>query len=124
MLLARDSAKLFAEFAGGIKEMSHSIRDTFKNFNADEVMSDIETMAVQTSQMQSAMDMVLDKISATSETMNESQSDSADMVSADEIARTINSQFENSAGSIDKDIDAALKSIEQQIRAKEPNVKS
>ena len=38
LIQTRDHAKLFGEFAKGMKPMSLSIRDTFQNFNVEEIM--------------------------------------------------------------------------------------
>jgi len=64
MLQTRDKAKLFQEFAGGMKAMTRSISEAFAGMNTTEIMRDVETAMAQSGQMESAMNLVLDRISA------------------------------------------------------------
>lgn len=112
LLQTRDRAKLFGEFAKGMKAMSHSIRDTFQDFNAEEIMRDLDTTLDRTAQMESAMTMVLDRVSAASET----QTSGEEAVSAEEIEKIINSQTETVSDSLDKEIEAGLKAIDRKLR--------
>ena len=64
MLQTRDKAKLFQEFAGGMKAMTKSISEAFAGMNTSEIMRDVETAMAQSGQMESAMNLVLDRISA------------------------------------------------------------
>jgi hypothetical protein len=64
MLQTRDKAKLFQEFAGGMKAMTKSISEAFAGLNTSEIMRDVETAMAQSGQMESAMNLVLDRISA------------------------------------------------------------
>ena len=115
LIQTRDRAKLFGEFAKGMKAMSLSIRDTFQEFNADEIMRDLDTTLAQTSQMESAMSMVLDRVSAATDI----QTGGADAVSAEDIEKIINGQETATSDSLDKEIEAGLKAIEQKLRSRE-----
>ena len=53
------------EFAGGLKAMASSISDVVKEVNADEMIRDVETSLANNQQMETTMDMVLDRISET-----------------------------------------------------------
>jgi len=64
MLQTRDKARLFQEFAGGMKAMTKSISEAFAGMNTSEIMRDVETAMAQSGQMESAMNLVLDRISA------------------------------------------------------------
>jgi hypothetical protein len=112
LIQTRDRAKLFGEFAKGMKAMSRSIRDTFEDFNAEEVMGDLEKTLAQTSQMENAMSMVLERISAATDV----QTGGEDAVSAEDIEKIIDSQASTTSDSLDKEIEASLKAIEQKLR--------
>jgi len=112
LIQTRDRAKLFGEFAKGMKAMSLSIRDTFQEFNAEEIMRDLDTTLVQTTQMENAMSMVLDRVSA----ISDMQVAGEESVTADDVLKSINERTENASDSIDKEIDACLKAIDQTLR--------
>ena len=118
LIQTRDRAKLFGEFAKGMKAMSLSIRDTFQDFNADEIMGDLEKTLAQTSQMENAMSMVLDRVSAATDV----QTGGEDTVSAEDIEKIINGQEsaasdrQSTSDSLDKEIEASLKAIDQKLR--------
>ncbi len=115
LLQTRDRAKLFGEFAKGMKEMSHSIRDTFNDFNADEILQDLEVTLARTGEMESAMNMVLDRVSSGTEPVGSGEN----TVSEDQIAALISEQVDGKTESLDRDIDESLKSIEKQLRQRE-----
>ncbi len=115
LLQSRDRAKLFGEFAKGMKEMTHSIRDTFKEFDAEDIMKDVERTLAQTSQMENAMSMVLDRVSAASDL---SMTGTVDAISPEEIERILNEQSETSSDAVDKEIETGLKAIESRILSK------
>ena len=112
LIQTRDRAKLFGEFAKGMKAMSHSIRDTFQEFNAEEIMRDLDTTLAQTSQMENAMSMVLDRVSAATDI----QTGGEGAVSEDDILKSLNEQEIAASDSLDRDIEASLKAIEQKLR--------
>lgn len=112
LLQTRDRAKLFGEFARGMKAMSHSIRDTFQEFNTEEILRDLDTALARSSQMENAMSMVLDRVSAATEP----QTGGEDAVSAEEIEKIINTQADAASDSLDKEIETSLKAIEQTLR--------
>ena len=112
LIQTRDRAKLFGEFAKGMKAMSLSIRDTFEDFNVEEVMGDLEKTLAQTSQMENAMSMVLDRVSAATDI----QTGGEGVVSAEDIEKIINGQEATAADSLDKEIEASLKAIDQKLR--------
>ena len=112
LIQTRDRAKLFCEFAKGMKAMSLSIRDTFEEFNTDEIMGDLEKTLAQTSQMENAMSMVLDRVS----TATDIQVADEGAVTAETVLESINEQAENASTSLDKEIDACLKTIDLKLR--------
>ena len=112
LLQTRDRAKLFGEFAKGMKAMSLSIRDTFHDFNAEEVMTDLEKTLAQTEHMENAMSMVLDRVSAATDI----QASGENVVSAEDIEKIINGQEIGESDALDKEIEASLKAIEQKLR--------
>jgi len=112
LIQTRDRAKLFGEFAKGMKAMSLSIRDTFQDFNAEEIMTDLEKTLAQTSHMENAMSMVLDRVSAATDI----QTSGEGAVSAEDIEKIINGQESAVSGSLDKEIESSLKAIEQKLR--------
>lgn len=111
ILQTRDKAQLFKEFAGGMKAMARSIGDVFRDINAEEIMTDVETALAQSEQLETTMDLVLDRISASgfAET-------ATDGVNATDIERIITEQAaaeESTAPKLDAEIDAGLKAIEK-----------
>jgi hypothetical protein len=112
LIQTRDRAKLFGEFAKGMKAMSLSIRDTFQEFNADEIMRDLDMTLAQTSQMENAMTMVLDRVSAATDI----QVAGEDACTAEMVLESINKQETAMSDSLDKEIEASLKAIEQKLR--------
>ena len=114
LIQTRDRAKLFGEFAKGMKAMSLSIRDTFQEFDTEEIMSDLETTLARTSQMESAMSMVLDRVSSATDL----QTGGEDAVSAEDIEKIISGQETAASDSLDKEIEAGLKAIDQKLRNK------
>ncbi len=115
LLQTRDRAKLFGEFAKGMKEMSHSIRDTFNDFSADEILQDLEVTLARTGEMESAMNMVLDRVSSGTEPVGGGEN----MVSEDQIAALVSEQVDGKTESLDRDIDESLRAIEKQLRQRE-----
>ncbi len=116
LLQTRDRAKLFGEFAKGMKAMSHSIRDTFKDFDADSMMRDLDQTLAQSTQMESAMSMVLDRISSATDLEAIGLEDA---ISAEEIERLVAEQIDSDSESVDKEIEAGLREIEKRISTKE-----
>jgi len=112
LIQTRDRAKLFGEFAKGMKAMSQSIRDTFQEFDTDEIIADLEKTLARTSQMESAMSMVLDRVSSTTNL----QTSGEDAVSTEDIEKIINGQETAVSESLDKEIEASLKAIDQKLR--------
>lgn len=115
LMQTRDRAKLFGEFAKGMKEISHSIRDTFQDFDAEEVLKDLDTTLARTSEMETAMSIVLDRVSGATEIHAEGEN----TLSAEQVERLINAQVEGKAESLDRDIDESLKAIERQLHDRE-----
>lgn len=115
LLQTRDRAKLFGEFAKGMKEMSHSIRDTFQEFNAEDVMKDLDVTLARTGEMESAMNMVIDRVSGATEI----QATGENTLSAEQVEQLINEQVDGKTESLDRDIDESLKAIERQLRQRE-----
>ena len=112
LVQTRERAKLFGEFAKGMKAMSLSIRDTFQEFNVEEIMRDLDTTLVQTTQMENAMSMVLDRVSA----ISDMQITGEEAVSAEDIEKIITGQEIAALDTIDKEIDACLKAIDQKLQ--------
>ena len=112
ILQTRDKVRLFKEFAGGMKAMAKSIGEVFGEFDADEVLLDVESALAQSTQLETTMDLVLDRISA---------SGMADKVgsggiSAEQIEQIISDQAAaDETSSTDKEIEAGLNAIEREL---------
>lgn len=63
MLQTRDKVKLFGEFANGMKAMTKSIRESWGTVDASKILHDVETAISQSAQMESAMNLILERIS-------------------------------------------------------------
>ena len=112
ILQTRDKVRLFKDFAGGMKAMAKSIGEVFGEFNAEDVLFDVETALSQSTQLETTMDLVLDRISA---------SGMADRVgsggiSAEQIEQIIGEQaVAEVSRSADKEIEAGLNAIEREL---------
>jgi len=103
--------RLFKDFAGGMKAMAKSIGDVFRDFDAGDILKDVETALAQSTQLESTMSLVLDRISATEMT----SSSGAEAISAEDIERIVAGQETAGEASIDKEIEAGLKAIEREL---------
>lgn len=112
ILQTRDKVKLFKEFAGGMRAMARSIGDVFGEFNAEEVLGDVENALSQSTQLETTMDMVLDRISASG--MSDKVSEGG--ISAEQIEQIIGDQaVAEESRSHDKEIEAGLTAIEREL---------
>lgn len=111
ILQTRDKVRLFKDFAGGMKAMAKSIGDVFRDFDAGDILKDVETALAQSTQLESTMSLVLDRISATEMT----SSAGADTISAEDIERIVAGQETAAEANIDKEIEAGLKAIEREL---------
>jgi hypothetical protein len=111
ILQTRDKVRLFKDFAGGMKAMAKSIGDVFRDFDAGDILKDVETALAQSTQLESTMSLVLDRISATEMT----SSSGAEAISAEDIERIVAGQETAGEASIDKEIEAGLKAIEREL---------
>lgn len=111
ILQTRDKVRLFKDFAGGMKAMAKSIGDVFRDFDAGDILKDVETALAQSTQLESTMSLVLDRISATEMT----SSSGAEAISAEDIERIVAGQETAGEANIDKEIEAGLKAIEREL---------
>ncbi len=111
ILQTRDKVGLFKDFASGMKAMARSIGDVFKDFNAGEVLHDVETALAQSNQLEMTMGLVLDRIS----TAEMSAPTEGDGISAEEIERIVTGQAASQETNVDQEIAAGLKAIEQEL---------
>jgi hypothetical protein len=111
LLQTRDKVRLFKDFAQGMKAMARSIGDVFRDFDAGDVLRDVETALAQSSQLESAMGMVLDRVSSA----QMSAPVNAEGISAEDVERIVSEQAVAEAASPDREIDAGLKAIEREM---------
>lgn len=111
ILQTRDKVRLFKDFAGGMRAMAKSIGDVFRDFDAGDILKDVETALAQSSQLETTMSLVLDRISATEMT----SSSVAEAITAEDIERIVAGQETSGEASIDKEIEAGLKAIEREL---------
>jgi hypothetical protein len=111
ILQTRDKVRLFKDFAGGMKAMARSIGDVFRDFDAGDVLHDVETALAQSGQLEATMGLVLDRISAA----GVNTSAGADGISAEEVERILSEQSAAEGASADKEIEAGLKAIEREL---------
>lgn len=64
MLQTRDKVRLIGEFANGMKAMMKSIRESWGVMDATEILTDVEKAVSTSVQMESAMNIILERISA------------------------------------------------------------
>ena len=107
MLQTRDKAKLFQEFAGGMKAMAKSISEAFSGMNTSEIMRDVETAMAQSGQMESAMNLVLDRISASQSFAGVPEGG----LSAANVEQMINEKTVLENADFDKQIESGLASL-------------
>ncbi|MDR1384404.1 MAG: hypothetical protein LBJ67_11280 [Planctomycetaceae bacterium] len=111
MLQTRDKAKLFQEFAGGMKAMTKSIGEAFKEVNTTEIMSDLEKAMAQSGEMESAMNLVLDRISASQNFSNIPDGG----VTAEQIEAMLSEKTALENDSLDKQIESGLARLQQSL---------
>src|SRR5262245_37303774 len=64
VLQTHDRARLNNEFATGLRAMVRSLADLFQEFNASEVLENVEKLQAQISRSESEMDTVVERIRA------------------------------------------------------------
>ncbi len=111
ILQTRDKVRLFKDFAQGMKAMARSIGEVFRDFDAGDVMRDVENALAQSTQLETTMSMVLDRISA-SDLASVSE---AGGIGAEDIERIVSEQAASQEASVDKEIEAGLKAIEREL---------
>ena len=111
MLQTRDKAKLFQEFACGMKAMTKSISEAFDGVNTTEIMNDVEKAMAQSGQMETSINIVLDRISA-SQTMATVPEGG---LSAKQVESMISEKMALENDSVDKQIDASLNKLRQTL---------
>jgi len=107
MLQTRDKARLFQEFASGMKAMTKSISEAFAGLNTSEIMRDVETAMAQSSQMESAMGLVLDRISASQSFVSVPEGG----LSAANVEQMLNEKAVLENADFDKQIDSGLAAL-------------
>ncbi len=111
ILQTRDKVRLFKDFAGGMKAMAKSIGDVFRDLDAGDMLKDVETALAQSSQLETTMSLVLDRISSS----QMSSSSDVEAITAEEIERIVAGQQASADTTIDKQIEAGLKAIEREL---------
>ena len=113
MMQKRDQFRSMKEFAGGLKAMAHSISDVVKEVDADQMIRDVETSLVNNQQMETTMDMVLDRISESG--LAEDIPDGG--ISAGDVERIVGEQAaaEEANAGVDREIEAGLKAIQREL---------
>ena len=111
MLQTRDKAKLFQEFAGGMKAMTKSISEAFAGLNTTEIMNDVEKAMAQSGQMETTMNIVLDRISASQSMATVPEGG----LSAHQVENMISEKMALENDSVDKQIDANLSKLRQSL---------
>ena len=111
ILQTRDKVRLFKDFAGGMKAMAKSIGDVFREFDAGDMLKDVETALAQSGQLETTMSLVLDRISASQMT----GASVPEGITAEDIERIVAQQETADRVNIDKEIEAGLKAIEREL---------
>ena len=113
ILQKRDQYRLMNEFAGGLKAMAKSVSDVLRDFDAEDMLKDVEVSMVKSHEMETAMDLVLDRISAT----GFSESASVDAIAASDIESILSErgEAEMQIANIDQQIKTGLKAIESHL---------
>lgn len=111
ILQTRDKVRLFKDFAGGMKAMAKSIGDVFRDLDAGDMLKDVETALAQSSQLETTMSLVLDRISSS----QMSSSSDVEAITAEDIERIVAGQQASADTTIDKQIEAGLKAIEREL---------
>jgi len=111
ILQTRDKVRLFKDFAGGMKAMARSIGDVFREFDAGDVLKDVEIALAQSTQLESTMSLVLDRISSA----EMSTSGDVEGIRPEDIERIVSGQAASEEANVDKEIEAGLKAIEREL---------
>lgn len=115
ILQTRDKVRLFKDFAQGMKAMARSIGDVFKEFDAGDVLRDVETALAHSSQLESTMGLVLDRISAA----GMSTPTDAEGIAAQDVERIVTERAAATESSVDADIESGLQAIERELKGSE-----
>lgn len=111
ILQTKDKVRLFKDFAQGMKAMARSIGDVFRDFDATEVLQDVESALAQSTQLENTMGIVLDRISSA----DVSATSDLEGIGADDIERIVAEQATSQETSMDSEIEAGLKAIEREL---------
>lgn len=114
IIQSRDRARLFGEFANGMKVMAKSVSEVFKEMDAEDMMKDVENILAQSSQMENTMNMVLDRISTTDDSLSLGEED----ISPEDVEKIVEGQAETSVTSADKEVEAGLRALEEQLKSR------
>lgn len=112
MLQTRDKARLFQEFAVGMKAMTKSIGDAFAGINTTEIMNDLENAMQQSDRMESAMNLVLDRISANQSMTTVSEGG----LSAENVEKMLSEQVAFDASDVDRQIESGLAALRDSLQ--------
>jgi hypothetical protein len=112
MLQARDQAQMMKEFAVGMKEMSKSIGESCKEFNANQIMRSFEEAINKHSNIEMQMDMVLEQISG----YEEEASIPEGGLSSESIAKILDEKVALEDSSLDKQIENGLAALRQTLK--------
>ncbi len=111
ILQTRDKVRLFKDFASGMKAMAKSIRDVFREIDAGDVLKDVESALAQSSQLETTMGLVLDRISASGMTAPAGTGG----ITAEEVERQLRGEESSAESKLDRQIEDGLKAIEREL---------
>ena len=111
ILQTRDKVRLFKDFAQGMKAMARSIGDVFRDFNAGDVLRDVESALAQSTQLETTMGLVLDRISSA----QMGPTADAEGIAPEDVERIVSEQAAAPASTPDKEIEAGLKAIQREL---------
>ena len=114
MMQTRDMAQTLQQFAGGAKEITRSISEAFAGINVAEMFQDFDTAIAQSSELETVMSTVLDKISS----VEPDSFESGGGISAEDVERTLNEKAALEDKSLDRAIDASLAELRNTMKEK------
>ena len=93
--------------------MVSSVNEVFKEMNSSQISADIENILSQSLEMETAMDMVLDRISMSTDGML--QEPSEDKVAIEDIEKLVEKELQKESDNLGSRIDSGLASVENQL---------
>ncbi len=111
-----EKVQIFKEYALGLKSMTRTISDIYKDFNSGELMREINIIMTQSTTMQTGMNAVMERISTASDSMLDE--DQTDGIKLSEIEQTVSSlaDAEDESSGLDSSIDEKINQIEDELQ--------